>query len=142
MRHTKNKPVLGSLTRPSAHSLTRSLNKLRGGAVLVLSALLAANAGAAELAEPESVGLSKVELDLATARLQQHVNDGDIAGVVAAVARDGQLVYQVALGKQDIEKDIAMAEDSIFVSTPWRERSPALPRSRCTTKAHSNSTTR
>ena len=114
MRHNKNKPVLGSLTRPAAHSFTRLLNKLRGGAVFVVSALLAANAGAAELAEPESVGLSKVKLDLATARLQQHVNDGDIAGVVAAVARDGQLVYQVALGKQDIEKDIAMAEDSIF----------------------------
>lgn len=94
--------------------LTRSRSALRSGAVLACSLLLGVNACAAELAEPESVGISKSKLELATARLQQHVDDGDIAGVVAAVARDGHLVYQVALGKQDREKDIAMTEDSIF----------------------------
>ena len=91
-----------------------SLVNLGRAVALALPFIFAGSVDAAELATPESVGLSTVKLEQATARLQQHVDDGDIAGVVAAVARDGKLVYQVALGKQDIEKNIAMADDSIF----------------------------
>jgi CubicO group peptidase (beta-lactamase class C family) len=69
---------------------------------------------AAELAMPESVGLSSAGLAAVTQRLQRHVDEGDIAGVVAAVARDGKLVYQVALGQQDIEAKRAMQEDALF----------------------------
>ena len=46
---------------------------------------------------PEGVGLSAEKLDLATDMLRSHVEQGNIAGVVAAVARDGQLVYFDAL---------------------------------------------
>jgi CubicO group peptidase (beta-lactamase class C family) len=53
-------------------------------------------------------------LNSATARLQKHIDDGEIAGVVAAVARDGKLVYQVALGKLDRERDADMREDALF----------------------------
>ena len=91
-----------------------SLVNLSRAVALALPFIFAGSVDAAELATPESVGLSTAKLEQATARLQQHVDDGDIAGVVAAVARDGKLVYQVALGKQDIEKNIAMADDSIF----------------------------
>jgi CubicO group peptidase (beta-lactamase class C family) len=69
---------------------------------------------AAEIASPESVGMSSAALNSATARLQKHIDDGDIAGVVAAVARDGKLVYQVALGKLDRERDADMQEDALF----------------------------
>ncbi|MDP4661696.1 MAG: beta-lactamase family protein [OM182 bacterium] len=53
-------------------------------------------------------------MNSATARLQKHIDDGEIAGVVAAVARDGKLVYQVALGKLDRERDADMREDALF----------------------------
>ncbi len=49
-------------------------------------------------AAPESVGLSSEALEAVTRKLQEHVDAGDIAGVVAAVMREGKLVYQEALG--------------------------------------------
>ena len=41
----------------------------------------------------ENAGMSSNALEAATNRLQQHIDDGDIAGVVAAVSRDGRIVY-------------------------------------------------
>ncbi len=65
-------------------------------------------------AVPESVGLSSERLDVATRGLQSHVDAGDIAGVVAAVARHGQLVYLEALGELDRERGLAMRDDALF----------------------------
>ena len=65
-------------------------------------------------ASPESVGMSARLLDKATAQLQQHIDEGDIAGVVAAVARDGKLVYFKSLGQLDLEQEIPMPEDALF----------------------------
>jgi len=90
--------------------LNRSLN----GAILAAVLLTSSSVFAAEIASPESVGMSSAALNSATARLQKHIDDGDIAGVVAAVARDGKLVYQVALGKLDRERDADMPEDALF----------------------------
>ena len=66
--------------------------------VKALSIALAVTAGSSyaqllEIAAPESVGFSSVGLEAVTANLQGHVDNGDIAGVVAAVARDGKIVY-------------------------------------------------
>ena len=44
------------------------------------------------LVAAESVGMSSSALADATARLQKHIDDGEIAGVVAAVSRDGKPV--------------------------------------------------
>ena len=63
---------------------------------------------------PESVGLSSEALDAVTRKLQEHVDAGDIAGVVAAVMREGKLVYQEALGHRDLEAGSAMPEDALF----------------------------
>lgn len=65
-------------------------------------------------ATPEAVGMSTPALARATALLQAHVDAGDIAGVVAAVMRDGQLVYQVALGVRDTETGDPMPPDALF----------------------------
>ena len=62
----------------------------------------------------ESAGMSGVALNAATERLQQHIDDGDIAGVVAAVARDGKIVYFEALGYLDLENAIPMPADALF----------------------------
>ncbi len=88
----------------------------RVGAVLL--ALCAAPAGAQPVplprATPESVGMSSAALDRATVRLQTHADRGDIAGVVAAVMREGQLVYHVALGVRDVTTGDAMPPDALF----------------------------
>ena len=65
-------------------------------------------------ATPESVGLSSERLDEATRGLQAHVDARDIAGVVAAVARHGRLVYLEALGELDRERGLAMRDDALF----------------------------
>lgn len=84
--------------------------------VLILAAGLSKFVTAQELnfAKPESVGMSASVLARATERLQQHIDEGDIAGVVAAVARDGKLVYFESLGQSNIEQDKAMQDDSLF----------------------------
>ena len=65
-------------------------------------------------ATPASVGLSSTGLDKATDALQAHIDAADIAGVVAAVARHGKLVYLEALGQRDREARAPMIENAIF----------------------------
>lgn len=72
------------------------------------------NAQSVGFASPESVGLSSSGLQAATDRLQQHIDDGEIAGVVAAVVRDGKIVYFESLGLMDIEQVKPMRDDALF----------------------------
>ena len=58
-----------------------------------------------EKSSPSEVGMSSVHLTRATQRLQQHIDEGDIAGVTAAVTRDGKIVYFESLGLMDIALD-------------------------------------
>jgi CubicO group peptidase (beta-lactamase class C family) len=67
-----------------------------------------------EIASPGSVGFSDSGLERATAALQQHIDNGDIAGVVAVVARDGKLIYFEALGQMDLEQGKPMRDDALF----------------------------
>ncbi len=69
---------------------------------------------AQELAQPESVGMSSAALAQATARLQKHIDDGEISGVVAAVARDGKLVYFESLGQMNLLSRKPMQDDALF----------------------------
>ena len=69
---------------------------------------------AQEVVSAESVGMSSSALLNATARLQQHIDDGELAGVVAAVARDGKLVYFESLGKISLESGKSMQNDALF----------------------------
>ena len=47
-------------------------------------------------APPEAVGLSPQGLERATEQLTQHVSNGDVAGVVAAVVRDPRALWQIS----------------------------------------------
>lgn len=69
---------------------------------------------AQELVPAESVGMSSSALAMATTRLQKHIDDGELAGVVAAVARDGKLVYFESLGKLNLESGKPMQDDALF----------------------------
>ncbi len=59
-------------------------------------------------------GLSSERLGRIDRRLQQYVDDSQIAGAVALVLRDGQVVYERAVGWSDKEQGRRMAPDSIF----------------------------
>ena len=63
---------------------------------------------------PVEVGMSLTSLNKATQRLQEHIDAGDIAGVVAAVSRDGKVVYFESLGLMDIASDKPMQKDTLF----------------------------
>ena len=96
------------------------LKKSLRSQALVLTALLSPLPGlAAELSPlpqvaPEQVGISAERLQLLDTLLRQHIDEGHVAGLVAGVARKGQLVYLQAMGWQDIENGRPMQEDSIF----------------------------
>lgn len=83
-------------------------------AVLCFAAAPPAAAQALAPAEPESVGLSSSRLAEATAALQARIDASDIAGVVAAAARHGRVVYFEALGQRDREAGDPMARDDLF----------------------------
>lgn len=83
-------------------------------AVLCLAPAPPAGAQALAPAEPESVGLSSSRLAEATAALQARIDASDIAGVVAAAARHGRVVYFEALGQRDREAGDPMARDDLF----------------------------
>ena len=90
-----------------------------GALIRLLLVLLTALPGLAagqelEPADPASVGMDAAKLELVTERLQQHIDDGDIPGVTAAVARDGKLVYFESLGEYDLENGKAMRPDTLF----------------------------
>lgn len=82
--------------------------------VLCLAAAPPAAAQALAPAEPESVGLSSSRLAEATAALQARIDASDIAGMVAAAARHGRVVYFEALGQRDREAGDPMARDDLF----------------------------
>ena len=63
---------------------------------------------------PEAVGLSSEQLNQATTQLHRHIESGDIAGVVAAVVRHGQLAYFEALGTIDTTLANDMPGDALF----------------------------
>ena len=83
---------------------------------LVSGAILTFTALAAELprSRPEAVGLSSERLARVTAVLGAGVENGEIPGYVALVARRGKIVYFEASGDQDPASGRAMARDAIF----------------------------
>ncbi|HVF17076.1 MAG TPA: serine hydrolase domain-containing protein [Steroidobacteraceae bacterium] len=64
--------------------------------------------------DPESVGVSSKQLTEATALLNAYVQEKKIAGAVAAIARDGKLVYLEKVGVQDLASQAPMTERTLF----------------------------
>ena len=93
---------------------TNLLGFLRFVTALTISTVQVSGSGQSlHTVVPESAGFSSTGLDAVTANLQQHIDEGNIAGVVAAVARDGKLVYFEALGRLDIEQQKPMSKRRI-----------------------------
>ena len=62
----------------------------------------------------EQVGFSSERLGRISAMLQGYVSRGELAGILALVARCGQTAYQEKFGLADIEAHKPMAYDTIF----------------------------
>ena len=83
---------------------------------LILALLASAPLSAQELprATPESVGMSSERLERLTSALEEYVERGELAGAAAIVLRDGNVVYDEAVGYRDKEANDPMATDAIF----------------------------
>ena len=68
------------------------------------------------LAQPSQqiLQLSPERLQRVDAVLEKYVEDEQVAGVVALVMRDGEIVYERAIGHADRENNIPMASHTVF----------------------------
>ncbi len=71
-------------------------------------------AGSVPTGKAEDVGMSTERLRRITETVRQHIEAGDVAGVVTLVARRGRLVHHEAQGFWNIETKTPMARDDIF----------------------------
>ena len=65
-------------------------------------------------AVPESEAVSSERLGRLTSTLRGYVDDRQLAGAVALIARHGRVVYHEAIGMRDIESGDAMRKGAIF----------------------------
>ena len=80
----------------------------------VILAVFSATAEDFKRVKPEKVGMSSERLDLIGQAMQDHVDDGHIAGSVTMVARRGMIVHSEAIGYRDIKSKSPMTTDVIF----------------------------
>jgi CubicO group peptidase (beta-lactamase class C family) len=64
--------------------------------------------------QPEAVGLSSERLDRIGDHLRRQVDEGNLAGAVALVARRGRVAYLAAVGMADREARRPMTADAVF----------------------------
>jgi CubicO group peptidase (beta-lactamase class C family) len=67
-----------------------------------------------QVAAPESQGFSSERLQRIDQVLQEYVDKGWIAGASAIIMRNGNIVYQKAVGFDDIEKKTPVKKNAIF----------------------------
>ena len=64
--------------------------------------------------DPEKVGISAERLAYLSDTFQEYVDNGELPGAVALVARRGKIAYLESFGKRDMESNMPMDENSIF----------------------------
>jgi CubicO group peptidase (beta-lactamase class C family) len=84
------------------------------GVMLAFSQPLYANDRDLGRASAEAVGLSSEGIRELAEGLRREVDDGNLAGIVSALIRNGKLVHLEAHGYQDLENQIPVTEDTIF----------------------------
>ena len=65
-------------------------------------------------ATPESVGMSTERLNRIDAMCREAVDNGEVPGIVALVARNGKIVFHEAYGMADNESGKSMKKNTIF----------------------------
>lgn len=64
--------------------------------------------------QPEAEGLSSERLERLEEKMQAYVDNGELAGVVTLIVRNGSVVHHEAYGYSDIEQNTDMQPDSLF----------------------------
>ena len=62
----------------------------------------------------EEVNISSERLAYLTQTFEEYIDNGDLPGSVVLVARKGQIAYLRPFGKSNMEKNVAMKENTIF----------------------------
>ena len=107
----KNNPIY--LASRNTVALLLSLVMLAACATQPTSANRSMSSGLT-FATPESVGVDSDRLDRLTQAMQGFVDDGRLAGVVTAAARDGKIIHFESVGQRDIAAGSPMTEDALF----------------------------
>ena len=66
------------------------------------------------LVKPEEVGLSSARLGRISEHLRRYIDAGKLAGTLTLVARQGKIAYCEPQGHLEIERQRAVAPDSVF----------------------------
>ena len=92
------------------------MNPVARGATIGLMLLFAGSVAAQSLPQalPEDVGFSADRLTRIGVQIQYAIDEEQIAGAVAMVARDGQVAYFEHFGMADIDDGEAMRTDTLF----------------------------
>jgi CubicO group peptidase (beta-lactamase class C family) len=85
-------------------------------ATLITALFLFLSTSAQELSKvnPENVGMSSERLEYLTQNFQEYIKNKELPGVTVLVARRGKIAYFESFGKNDIENNIPMQDNSIF----------------------------
>lgn len=92
------------------------MNRYRKWSMAVVVALMTASVWAGEIPEvaPDKIGLSADRLERIGALMEKYVEDKQIPGAVALIARHGKIGYFETFGHQDMKTQTPMEKDSIF----------------------------
>ena len=82
--------------------------------LLIISFSLASYSQELRVSKPENAGMSSQRLERLEAALETYIQDNKLAGNVAIVLRDGQIVFEAANGFRDIASDSPMKIDTMF----------------------------
>ena len=94
--------------------LRRRLARALAATLLLALAPLAGTAQELPRVAPEDAGFTPGRIERVTTVLGDYVAAGSIPGAVVAVLRDGAVVYEDAVGHDDVESGEPMAVDAIF----------------------------
>ena len=76
---------------------------------------------------PEEVGMSSERLDRLSLALENHVDEGRLAGAVTIVVRRGKIAYREGIGHRDMEAQAPMPSGVWWRAVPCA----AMTQSRC-----------
>lgn len=94
--------------------LTSSKGRVLACAALLWVAACASRPRALPLADPDSLGISPVQLENISKMLQSYVDSGRYAGIIGVIARNGRVGYEETFGWSDIEQRREMKRDHVF----------------------------
>ncbi len=90
--------------------------KLRLSLVTILLFFVSASISAADFrnSRPEALGMSSERLDRLDSVMKSYVDNGQLAGQVILVLRNGRIAYAAENGLRNIESGLPMTTDTIF----------------------------